>query len=148
MEDMKKFNSKDSFAGRSRFSNRDGGDYERGERRMFRATCAQCGRDCEVPFKPTGERPIYCSNCYEGQQGGRIERSFNDRPRWNTGTRENFGNRQNRESGNWQQLAAIESKLDKILKILAPQSTTQSPDETPAKPIKKTKKIKKETLLG
>jgi CxxC-x17-CxxC domain-containing protein len=33
-------------------------------RQMFRVTCAQCGKDTEVPFEPRGDRPVYCSDCY------------------------------------------------------------------------------------
>lgn len=57
-----------------------GGDY--GNRSsMHRATCAECGDVCEVPFKPTGERPVYCSNCFGNQGGGnaRSNRSGNSR---------------------------------------------------------------------
>ena len=34
------------------------------ERVMYQAVCADCRKDCEVPFKPTGERPIYCKECF------------------------------------------------------------------------------------
>ncbi|MBM3155471.1 MAG: zinc-binding protein [Chloroflexi bacterium] len=34
------------------------------DRRMFRATCADCGRDTEVPFEPRRGRRVYCSDCY------------------------------------------------------------------------------------
>jgi CxxC-x17-CxxC domain-containing protein len=34
-------------------------------RQMFAATCAQCGKDTEVPFEPTSGRPVYCSDCYK-----------------------------------------------------------------------------------
>ncbi|MBC8276014.1 MAG: zinc-ribbon domain containing protein [Chloroflexi bacterium] len=36
----------------------------RPQRQMFPATCAQCGKDTEVPFEPREGRPVYCSNCY------------------------------------------------------------------------------------
>lgn len=36
----------------------------RGGRPLFQTVCAECGKNCEVPFKPTGERPIYCKECY------------------------------------------------------------------------------------
>lgn len=32
---------------------------------MFRATCADCGKGFELPFKPTGERPVYCPVCFQ-----------------------------------------------------------------------------------
>lgn len=35
------------------------------EREMFPATCASCGKQTQVPFKPTnGGRPVYCSDCF------------------------------------------------------------------------------------
>jgi len=33
-------------------------------RQMHPATCAECGRMTEVPFVPRGDRPVYCSACY------------------------------------------------------------------------------------
>ena len=33
-------------------------------RQMYPVVCAQCGKDTEVPFSPTGTRPVYCSDCY------------------------------------------------------------------------------------
>jgi CxxC-x17-CxxC domain-containing protein len=41
-----------------------------GTRQMYPAVCAQCGKQTEVPFQPRGDRPVYCSDCYQ-QQGGR-----------------------------------------------------------------------------
>ena len=35
-----------------------------GEREMHKAVCADCGKECEVPFKPSGDRPVYCRDCY------------------------------------------------------------------------------------
>ena len=43
---------------------RTGGYGGRGQRQMFPATCAQCGKQTEVPFQPRGDRPVYCSDCY------------------------------------------------------------------------------------
>jgi len=53
----------------SRKSTRNGsrGSYGGGyssSRQMFPATCAQCGKSTEVPFEPRGDRPVYCSQCY------------------------------------------------------------------------------------
>lgn len=31
---------------------------------MYDAVCAACGTDCKVPFKPTEDRPVYCSECF------------------------------------------------------------------------------------
>lgn len=40
------------------------GGYGNRPRQMFPATCAQCGKDTEVPFEPRLDRPVYCSDCY------------------------------------------------------------------------------------
>ena len=36
----------------------------RGTREMFTATCAACGKEARVPFKPREDRPVYCSECF------------------------------------------------------------------------------------
>jgi len=36
-----------------------------GPREMHKATCADCGKECEVPFKPSGDRPVYCKECWQ-----------------------------------------------------------------------------------
>lgn len=35
-----------------------------GRREMYPAVCAQCGMETRVPFKPSGERPVYCRDCF------------------------------------------------------------------------------------
>ncbi|MCJ7770789.1 DNA-directed RNA polymerase [Candidatus Bathyarchaeota archaeon] len=35
-----------------------------GPRTMTKAVCSDCGKECEVPFKPTEGRPVYCRECY------------------------------------------------------------------------------------
>jgi CxxC-x17-CxxC domain-containing protein len=42
----------------------------RHERQMYRAVCADCRKECEVPFKPTGERPVYCKECFAKRKAG------------------------------------------------------------------------------
>ena len=46
-----------------------GGGYG-GQREMFSATCASCGKEARVPFQPRGDKPVYCSDCFRSQQGG------------------------------------------------------------------------------
>ena len=41
----------------------------RATREMFDATCANCGKECKVPFKPREDRPVYCSECFAAQKG-------------------------------------------------------------------------------
>ena len=47
------------------------------EREMFDAKCGDCGNDCQVPFKPKEDRPVYCRECFqnhkpEPRSGGRF----------------------------------------------------------------------------
>jgi CxxC-x17-CxxC domain-containing protein len=39
-------------------------EVDRFKREMHKAVCADCGKECEVPFKPTEGRPVYCRDCY------------------------------------------------------------------------------------
>lgn len=32
---------------------------------MHKTTCDGCGASCEVPFKPSGDKPVYCDNCFK-----------------------------------------------------------------------------------
>jgi len=41
-----------------------GGTGGGGPREMFEAVCASCGINTTVPFKPRGDRPVYCRTCY------------------------------------------------------------------------------------
>ena len=41
----------------------------RGEREYFIGVCANCGGEAKVPFQPSGDRPIYCSNCFNEIKG-------------------------------------------------------------------------------
>ena len=46
-----------------------GGGYSRAPREMHDATCARCGNQTQVPFRPTGARPVYCSDCFRMMRG-------------------------------------------------------------------------------
>ena len=39
-----------------------------GDRPLFSTQCSSCGKSCEVPFRPTGERPVYCTECFRSQR--------------------------------------------------------------------------------
>jgi len=46
-----------------------GGSYG-GPRQMYSATCSNCGKEAQVPFQPRGDKPVYCSDCFEKMRGG------------------------------------------------------------------------------
>ena len=49
-----------------------GGSYggERPARQMYTATCSSCGGVARVPFQPRGDKPVYCSDCFQQQGSG------------------------------------------------------------------------------
>ncbi len=47
-----------------------GGGFGGRPREMFKATCGDCKKECEVPFKPSGDRPVYCKDCFSKRKGG------------------------------------------------------------------------------
>ncbi|MBU4314820.1 hypothetical protein KJ673_00240 [Patescibacteria group bacterium] len=144
---------------------------------MHKATCTDCGRACEVPFRPTGSKPVLCSDCFKGsdsRSSGRQDRGRDfSRPRFDdkrmyeavcdkchktcevpfrpTGEKPVFcsecftkGDSNGGGKGNDQlakQIEAINIKLDRILKALA----RTSPDldfkiDDTEKPVSKSKK--------
>lgn len=101
-----------------RGGNRSFGD--RGDRQKFSAVCAKCGQRCEVPFRPTGGKPVYCNDCFD--------KSGDD----------NRG--RGRGAGSSVDLAEVNAKLDRILKLLT--STAADVVEAASKKEKKAKPIK------
>lgn len=53
-------NRRNSFGG-----SRSGGFRQNTPREMHKVTCADCGKETEVPFVPSGDRPVYCRECYQ-----------------------------------------------------------------------------------
>ena len=56
-----------------------GGMYQEGPREMYPITCAECGNDAMVPFRPRGDRPVYCSDCFQ-QDAHRVFVRFLSQP--------------------------------------------------------------------
>jgi CxxC-x17-CxxC domain-containing protein len=64
----------DSYGNGGGYGSYGGGGYSRPERTMTKVVCANCGQETEVPFVPRGDKPVYCSDCYNtigaGSRGG------------------------------------------------------------------------------
>jgi len=43
---------------------------DRPGRQMYAVVCFDCGKDTEIPFKPTGDRPVYCKECFTKRKSG------------------------------------------------------------------------------
>jgi len=115
---------------------------------MHKATCHDCGNTCEVPFRPNGSRPIFCSNCFKKDEGrdsrgfgGDSRRpSFDSKPSYRT---ENAAPQQNVDIYK-EQFKTINAKLDAILKVLAPQIVHVIEKQAPVEAVKPASK-KEET---
>jgi len=91
-------------SGRGRFDRKRPGMFGRRDRpserrEMYSGICDKCGKDCEVTFKPTQGKPLYCSDCFK-------EKSRE------AGSRSGFGKPSN------ETFDQINKKLDRILNIL------------------------------
>ncbi len=82
---------------------RGGRDSER--TKMHDAVCDNCGKNCEVPFRPTSGKPVFCSSCFENK-----DNNITRRP----------------EPDYKEQFDALNTKLDNILKLLAPEKKTKA----------------------
>jgi len=52
------------------------------ERTLHKAICADCNKECEVPFRPSGGRPVYCKECFSKRKAGSSFKANTDnRPR-------------------------------------------------------------------
>jgi CxxC-x17-CxxC domain-containing protein len=47
--------------------------FNRSSREMHKSVCAECGRECEVPFRPTGDRAVYCQECWAKRRPARTQ---------------------------------------------------------------------------
>lgn len=124
---------------------RGGGDDR--PREMFKTVCSNCEKDCEVPFRPTSGKPVYCSDCFE-KMGGR--NSDGPRPERPERSRSDFSNRpQVPRVDNTKIFEDLNKKLDKIIELLTPKvAETKSGSETSSelKAIK-TPKVKKAKVV-
>ena len=172
------FGGKPSFGGPKKFGGPDrGGDrggFDRGgrsssEKELFKATCSACQKSCEVPFRPSGDKPVYCRDCFRENgpsdsrapqrsevRGGDFRKEARpfreERPSYREEVR---APRDNGTDDIKRQLTKIESKMDFILSFINAQKSESEnrvapaikaetlPVETPKKARKpKTEKVK------
>ncbi len=124
-----------------------GGGFKDGfgaKKEMFKTTCADCGKTCEVPFKPNGKKPVYCNDCF-AKNGGQTNEapsrdfqkksyapsrdsrdSYNSRPSYNSNTSNSssYAKPQNNAQNNdktfeelTRQLVNLNSKFDKLVTL-------------------------------
>jgi len=94
--------------------------------KLYEAVCDKCGKNCEIPFQPTGGKPIYCRSCFRENSGNPSSGNFKEFQPRERGDR--FESRSNPKferdfeskdsSVSVDDLAKINRKLDKIMKAL------------------------------
>lgn len=141
---MKDFKRSSNFGDKKRgnFDRRDSGDrgFSRGgsgrggsdspRPAMHSATCAECGNSCEVPFKPTGDRPVYCSNCFKSKKDNFTSQRPNNhdfsKPRFEAPARPSTPTNSGAPTN--EQFMKLNAKLDRILDILDSISVEEEED--------------------
>ncbi|MBU4466931.1 hypothetical protein KKF47_02610 [Patescibacteria group bacterium] len=135
-----------SFGGRS--SRRDGGrgnfggrNRDRGPVTMHQAVCDQCKNSCEVPFRPSGDKPVYCNDCFGGKKEGGNDRGRDRFPQrsqnsYRAPARSDFRSDSSKGSndGLVKQLEVLNTKIDRLIGAI----------EVLAKPVKAKQTKKKE----
>ena len=92
-----------SFEGRPkgrRDSGREPNRFGRNKRdvEMTKVTCSSCGSKCEVPFKPTSSKPVFCSDCFS--------------------KKDKSGSQKGTDKYSGKEFEIINEKLNKIMKAL------------------------------
>ncbi len=105
------------------------------DKRMHKAICDKCGADCELPFRPSGDKPVYCSSCF-GKSEGSSSRPSSSSPQFKQ-------DNSRLES----KLEQINSNLEKILKVLNPEKKEIKEVEKKVEKKKIELKVKKEIKL-
>lgn len=99
---------------------------------LFPTTCSECGKSCEVPFRPSSDKPVYCSNCFgkrsDDNRNERGGQGRNERTDYSKSSRDQRPLRHDKPQIQAdadlidikRQLATIESRLNRILDLINP----------------------------
>lgn len=126
------FGKKEGGSNGNRFDRRDSNRSSFGDKQMFKAICDKCQEECEVPFKPTGDKPVFCSNCFSKTDRG--------------SERGNDGRGKSSSDQYQKQFEMLNNKLDTLIKILSPKTVIDKVMKTPsakAPEVKEDKSVKK-----
>ncbi len=138
---------KKSFGGRPSFGGGRGGfgggrDFDRP---MHKAKCDDCGKMCEVPFRPTGEKPVYCNDCFGGHKtdaptSGFAKRDYGnssyEKPAYSKPAYSAPAAPDTRIDELKRQLEVVNTKLDKLMSAMESGKQTpkaEAPKVAPAK---------------
>lgn len=114
------------FFGKSR-----GGDRSTDrEQKMFKAICSDCRKSCDVPFKPSNDKPVFCRDCFSakrdretreykaGLKNGSIGTFSNDKTVAHTGSTHTPFVVPQVDEATKKQIADMNSKIEKLTLML------------------------------
>ena len=158
----KKFDKKPAFGGaksgpKGGFKGGDRGgfggnrDAGRRETEMFKATCSNCKKSCEVPFKPDGSKPVLCRDCFSNSRDERPDRRPERRDEAPRGDR-NFGAPRAPQAPSpdlkelKEQVSRLEAKVNEVLGLLQSKSVVEAPTEAKIARKVAVKKVAKKAI--
>ena len=141
---QKKARTNIKHPGKQRHEKRDNG----ADNEQFSAVCSECGKTCQVPFRPSSDKPVYCSVCFgmkksanESRDGGYSAKK--PRPSQSASPEQSAAQRHLGETMTQmkRQMQDLDQKLNRILDIINPPlpAPVKEPVEKPA-PVAKPKK--------
>lgn len=130
-----RFNDRPRFGGKPSFGERPkfGRDQRNDDRPSFPATCDGCHKQCTVPFRPSGDKPVFCDACFQNNRGNEGFTPSFDRGR---DTKRSFTQEKSfapaHDNGGdmKKQFDILASKMDTIINLLQKQHSTVSPQNT------------------
>ncbi len=136
--------------GRDRGGDRGQSGRPGGRMELFPAICSECQKKCEVPFRPTGDKPVYCRDCFNKQDqvpGRNSNGSDGPRRDFRSGRDDRHDHahapapRENVSaiSELKMQISALDHKLGRILELLNKEGKTLAPAPKVVEAVKETK---------
>lgn len=116
---FRKNGGSDARGGENRSFGRPRQNGRSNDRQMHDAVCAQCGKNCQIPFRPTSGRDVFCSSCFEKQEEG------SGKPRFDRGDSQRTTTTAPDVTP---QLKEVNAKLDTILRLLRPANPPTAPE--------------------
>ena len=123
-------------SGPKRFGGQNSGYSGFEQKQMFRTQCDQCGDPCEVPFRPSGEKPVYCSDCFGHGGDARVKHSGKNKPAHNDQLMDQF--------------VQLNQKLDTLIELIktpAVVHTISLQDQQKKSEIESTKEKKSKKVV-
>ncbi len=141
--------------GKGRSNDFHGGKSESGRSfskpELFSAVCSTCGKGCEVPFRPSGDKPVYCSACFgkksqdmnRESRGDRQESEFTRDARPQREEKSKRHEHDKTHEAFTQHFVTLEFKIDRILELLRAHAHPQALEHTASISEVVTKKVRK-----